>query len=145
MFYHFKGTVTKEDYIRTLRPGLKFSLIAFNVLYLVMFIINLTTGFKLPFMIFLIVIWALLNLGIYYSPKLMVGRFKSQNVDFYITEEQLKAQGKLSQFVNLGDMLLLVYGKQGTMIFKKEHLQDLSQWDVFVGMTTKLWKERKKA
>lgn len=143
MFYHFKGTITAEDYQRSIQPGMRLSLIVFNVLFAILVLANLLLYTKIMLVGFLILIWLLVNAAIYFSPKFMVGKFKPQNVDFFITKEQLEVQGKITQYVKLDGMVLLVYGRSGTMIFKKEHLENQGQWEDFVTMTEQLWKNRK--
>ena len=52
----------------------------------------------------------------------------------YVTEEQIKAQMNVRNVEIFSDRVHYFQGRKQVMIFKKDMLQDVTQWDSFVNM-----------
>ncbi len=70
--------------------------------------------------------------------------FKPQELDMYVTEEQIKAQMNVRNVEIFSDRVHFFQGRNQVMIFKKDMLQDLTQWDSFVNMAKNLPLQTKK-
>ncbi|MDM5144306.1 hypothetical protein ICE98_01382 [Lactococcus lactis] len=70
--------------------------------------------------------------------------FKPQELDMYVTEEQIKAQMNVRNVEIFSDRVHFFQGRNQVMIFKKDMLQDVTQWDSFVNMAKNLPLQTKK-
>ncbi|WP_430508515.1 hypothetical protein [Lactococcus cremoris] len=70
--------------------------------------------------------------------------FKPQELDMYVTEEQIKAQMNVRNVEIFSDRVHFFQGRNQVMIFKKDMLQDVTQWDSFVNMAKNLPLKTKK-
>ena len=132
MFYHFKGTITGEDYQRILGQMTKRMMLVFSGIMLIFLVINL----------FVLVLG---NLFLHWQLKSrFLKNFKPQELDMYVTEEQIKAQMNVRNVEIFSDRVHFFQGRNQVMIFKKDMLQDLTQWDSFVNMAKNLPLQTKK-
>ena len=135
MFYHFKGTITGEDYQRILGQMTKRMMLVFSGIMLIFLVINLfmSKGQWLWPVVSALLVLVLGNLFLHWQLKSrFLKNFKPQELDMYVTEEQIK------------DRVHFFQGRNQVMIFKKDMLQDLTQWDSFVNMAKNLPLQTKK-
>ena len=62
----------------------------------------------------------------------------------YVTEEQIKAQMNVRNVEIFSDRVHFFQGRNQVMIFKKDMLKDVTQWDSFVNMSKNLPLKTKK-
>jgi len=95
MFYHFKGTITAQDYSRILSVMTKRLMLVFSGIMVIVMVINLvrSQGQWLWPLLSGILIIVLGNLFLSWQLKSrFLKNFKPQTLDIYLTEEQIKAQ-----------------------------------------------------
>ena len=98
MFYHFKGTITGEDYQRILGQMTKRMMLVFSGIMLIFLVINLfrSKGEWLWPVVSALLVLVLGNLFLHWQLKSrFLKKFNPQENDMYVTEEQIKAQKKV--------------------------------------------------
>lgn len=141
MFYHFKGTITAQDYSRILSVMTKRLMLVFSGIMVIVMVINLvrSQGQWLWPLLSGILIVVLGNLFLSWQLKSrFLKNFKSQTLDIYLTEEQIKAQMNVRNVEIFSDRVHFFEGKNKVLILKKEMLQDVTQWESFVKMAQNL-------
>ena len=130
MFYHFKGTITGEDYQRILGQMTKRMMLVFSGIMLIFLVINLfrSKGQWLWPVVSALLVLVLGNLFLHWQLK----------------EEQIKAQMNVRNVEIFSDRVHFFQGRNQVMIFKKDMLQDVTQWDSFVNMAKNLPLKTKK-
>lgn len=141
MFYHFKGTITAQDYSRILSVMTKRLMLVFSGIMVIVMVINLvrSQGQWLWPLLSGILIVVLGNLFLSWQLKSrFLKNFKPQTLDIYLTEEQIKAQMNVRNVEIFSDRVHFFEGKNKVLILKKEILQDVTQWESFVKMAQNL-------
>lgn len=147
MFYHFKGTITGEDYQRILGQMTKRMMLVFSGIMLIFLVINLfmSKGQWLWPVVSALLVLVLGNLFLHWQLKSrFLKNFKPQELDMYVTEEQIKAQMNVRNVEIFSDRVHFFQGRNQVMIFKKDMLQDVTQWDSFVNIAKNLPLQTKK-
>ena len=107
--------------------------------------IYLHLGFHSPSVLAWFVVLVLGNLFLHWQLKSrFLKNFKPQELDMYVTEEQIKAQMNVRNVEIFSDRVHFFQGRNQVMIFKKDMLQDVTQWDSFVNMAKNLPLKTKK-
>lgn len=147
MFYHFKGTVTAQDYTKILTVMSKRLMLVFSGAMLLFTGISVAINrqqWGLSVLMGLIVL-GVGNLFLRWQLKSrFLKNFKPQTIDMYVTEEQINAQMNVRNVEIFSDRVHFFEGRNQVMIFKKEMLQDVTQWEAFVTMAKNLPLKTKK-
>lgn len=147
MFYHFKGTVTAQDYTKILTVMSKRLMLVFSGAMLlftgISVAINRQQWAVSVFMGLIVLVVG--NLFLRWQLKSrFLKNFKPQTIDMYVTEEQINAQMNVRNVEIFSDRVHFFEGRNQVMIFKKEMLQDVTQWEAFVTMAKNLPLKTKK-
>jgi hypothetical protein len=147
MFYHFKGTITADDYARILGAMTQRLMLVFSGILVLFTVVNLLMNRSqwLWAIVMGIIVILLGNLFLRWQLKSrFLKNFKPQAIDLYITEEQIRAQMQPRNVEIMADRVHFFQGKNQVMIFKKEMLENQGQWENFVQMSEKFIVKRKK-
>ncbi|RZI48708.1 hypothetical protein [Lactococcus kimchii] len=147
MFYHFKGTVTAQDYTKILTVMSKRLMLVFSGAMLLFTGINVAINRQQwAVSVFMgLIVLVVGNLFLRWQLKSrFLKNFKPQTIDMYVTEEQINAQMNVRNVEIFSDRVHFFEGRNQVMIFKKEMLQDVTQWEAFVTMAKNLPLKTKK-
>ena len=142
MFYHFKGSITGEDYLTLLRRPTLISQIGMSVILLIIGSVNFFVTKQLMSLVLMLLFIVAANFYLQWSMKRRYTKnFQAQPMDQYVTKEQIEAQMQLSRVQVLPERVYLFQGGlrgRQVAIFKKEQLEDVTQWESFVTMVEAL-------
>lgn len=140
MWYHFKGVLKAEDYKKLLAQQLIIMQLVTIVLVMIVALgsgilqKNLGLGLSVGVIVSLISFFYL-KANFF---KKMLKNFKETPIDQHITKESLEAQVALRKAMVTSDTVYLFQGKNQVLLFKKEMLEDQTQWESFVKMVQEL-------
>ena len=147
MFYHFKGTITAEDYALILEKMMQRLMIVFSGAMLIFTFINIMM-YRSQWLMSLLMGVAVLLLGNFFLRWQLKHRFlknfQPQKLDMYVTEEQLRAQMTVRNVIILSDRVYFFQAKNQVTIFKKDMLENQGQWEDFVTMARKFVPQKRK-